>query len=122
MQVSGVRLDIIFKDLPVDWQDSLIAQIAQFMVELLHLNFLAIGSIALPQPCDSPSAPSPTPPSPALLPLGPLAHPCFYIKGRTALSIDCGLFPTARAYLRPRGRALRQRRCSAIVWSSKVFH
>src|SRR6266436_9358105 len=116
MQVSGVHLDIIFKDLPADSQDSLIAQIAQFMVKLSHFNFPAIGSIALPQPCNPPSAPSPAPPSPALLPLGPLTHPCFYIKGRTALSINCGLFPTARAYLRPRGRALGQRRCSAIVW------
>jgi hypothetical protein len=25
-------------------------------------------------------------------------HPCFYIEGRTALSIDRGPFPTARAY------------------------
>ncbi len=98
MQVSGVRLDTIFEDLPADSQDSLITQIAQFMVELSYLNFPAIGSIALPQPCDPPSAPSPASPSPALPPLGPLTHPCFYIEGRTALSIDRGPFPTARAY------------------------
>ena len=34
----------------------------------------------------------------ALPPLGPLTHPCFYVEGRTALSIDRGPFPTARAY------------------------
>ena len=69
----------------------MVTQLAQFMVELSHLSFPAIGSIALPpQPCD--------PPSSALPPLGPLTHPCFYVEGRTALSIDRGPFPTARAY------------------------
>lgn len=91
-------MDKIFEDLPAESQDSLVTQIAQFMVELSHLNFPAIGSIVLPQPCDSPSTPSPVPSSPALPPLGPLMHPCFYIEGRTALTIDRGPFATARAY------------------------
>ncbi|KAH9994889.1 hypothetical protein BJV77DRAFT_1066603 [Russula vinacea] len=60
-------------DLPAESQDSLVTQLAQFMVELSHLSFPAIGSIALPpQPCD--------PPSSALPPLGPLTHPCFYVE------------------------------------------
>ncbi|KAF8486142.1 hypothetical protein DFH94DRAFT_710901 [Russula ochroleuca] len=91
-KVHGVRLDTIFEDLPAESQDSLVTQLAQFMVELSHVSFPAIGSIALPpQPCDPPS-------SAALPPLGPLTHPCFYVEGRTALSIDRGPFPTARAY------------------------
>ena len=101
MKVSGVRLDAIFEDLPAESQDSLVTQIAQFMVELSHLNFPAIGSIVLPKLCDSPSTPTPvSSSSPALQvpPLGPLMHPCFYIEGRTALSIDRGPFATARAY------------------------
>ena len=98
MLVSGVHLDKIFEDLPAQSQDSLVTQNAQFMVELSHLNFPAIGSIVLPQPCDPPSTPSPVSPSQALPPLGLLMHPCFYIEGRTALSIDRGPFATARAY------------------------
>ena len=99
MQVSGVRLDAIFEDLPAESQDSLVAQIAQFMVELSHLNFPAIGSIVFPKACDSPSTPTTVSSSTtALPPLGPLMHPCFYIEGRTALSIDRGPFATARAY------------------------
>ncbi|KAN0107531.1 hypothetical protein V8E52_010049 [Russula decolorans] len=97
-KVPGVRLDKIFEDLPAESQDSLVTQIAQFMVELSHLNFPAIGSIVLPQPCDPPSTPSPVSSPQTLPPLGPLMHPCFYIEGRTALSIDRGPFATARAY------------------------
>ncbi|KAF8501689.1 hypothetical protein F5888DRAFT_1260890 [Russula emetica] len=97
-KVSGVRLDKIFEDLPAETQDSLVTQIAQFMVESSHLNFPAIGSIVLPQPCDPPPTPSPLSSSPALPPLGPLMHPSFYIEGRHALSIDRGPFATARAY------------------------
>ena len=76
----------------------MVKQLAQYMVELSHLTFPAIGSIVLPQPCDSPTTPTPAHPTSALPPLGPLTHPCFYIEGRTALSIDRGPFPTARAY------------------------
>jgi hypothetical protein len=68
------------------------------MLELSHLNFPAIGSIVLPQSCESPSTPTPVPSFQALPPLGPLMHPCFYIEGRAALSMDRGPFPTARAY------------------------
>ncbi|KAI9512064.1 hypothetical protein F5148DRAFT_1165954 [Russula earlei] len=96
-KVAGVRLDTIFEDLPAESQDSLVSQLARFMVDLSHVSFPAIGSIVLPQPHD-PSAPSQPPSSPDLPPLGPLTHPCFYIEGRTALSIDRGPFPTARAY------------------------
>ena len=73
-------------------------QIAQFMIELSHLSFPAIGSMVLPQPCDPTASPAPAPSSPALPPLGPLTHPCFYVEGRSALSIDRGPFPTAHAY------------------------
>jgi hypothetical protein len=101
IQVSGTRLDTIFDDLPAESQDALVTQLAQFMLELSHLSFPAIGSIVLPRSAD-PSIPSSSPPSPstplALPPLGPLTHPCFYIDGRTALSIDRGPFPTASAY------------------------
>jgi len=97
-KVSGVRLDSIFEDLPPESQDSVVTQLAQFMVEVSHLTFPAIGSISLPQSCDSSAPSSPVSASPALPPLGPLTHPCFYIEGRTALSIDRGPFPTARAY------------------------
>jgi hypothetical protein len=97
-QVSGVRLDTIFDDLPVETQDSLVTQLAQFMVELSHLPFPEIGSIVLPQPCDPTASSTPVSSSPALPPLGPLTHPCFYVEGRAALSIDRGPFPTARAY------------------------
>ena len=81
-------------------QDSLVKQLAQFMVELSHLTFPAIGSIVLPQPSGPFLSPMPasSPSPPALPSLGPLTHPCFYIEGRTALSIDRGPFPTARAY------------------------
>ena len=104
IQASGVRLDTIFEDLPAESQDALVTQLAHFLLELSHLSFSAIGSIALPRSADpslpSSPPPSPSPPSapPALPPLGPLTHPCFYIDGRTALSIDRGPFPTARAY------------------------
>src|SRR5712671_1185225 len=98
MQVPGVRLDTIFEDLPPESQDSLVTQLAQFMVEVSHLTFPAIGSIVLPQPGDSSAPPSPVSSSPAVPPLGPLTHPCFYVEGRTALLIDRGPFPTARAY------------------------
>ncbi|KAI0288020.1 hypothetical protein BC826DRAFT_916328, partial [Russula brevipes] len=101
VQVSGVRLDTIFEDLPAESQDALITQLAQYMLELSHLSFPAIGSIALSKLSCDPSTP-PTPvsvsASPALPLLGPLTHPCFYVEGRTALSIDRGPFPTARAY------------------------
>jgi hypothetical protein len=75
-----------------------VTQLAQFMIELSHLSFPAIGSIVRPQPCDPTASPSPVSSSPALPLVGPLAHPCFYVEGRAALSIDRGPFPTARAY------------------------
>lgn len=70
------------------------------MIELSRISFPEIGSIVLPKPCDPTPSPSPTTPttSPALPTLGPLTHPCFYIEGRAALSIDRGPFPTVRAY------------------------
>ena len=70
------------------------------MIELSRISFPEIGSIVLPKPCDPTPSPSPTTPttSPALPALGPLTHPCFYIEGRAALSIDRGPFPTVRAY------------------------
>ena len=81
---------MIFEDLPAESQDSLVTQLAQFVVELSHVSFPAIGSISLaPQPWDLPSS--------ALSPLGLLTHPCFYVEGRIALTIDRGPFPTARA-------------------------
>lgn len=97
LQVSGVRLDTIFDDLPAESQDSLVTQLAHFMLEASRHSFPAIGSIALPQ---SPApAPSPSPTDPATIPpLGPLTHPCFYVDGRNALALDRGPFPTARAY------------------------
>jgi len=99
VQVSGVRLDTIFEDLPAESQDALITQLAQYMLELSHLSFPAIGSIALSRSsCDPPTPPTPVSASPAVPLLGPLTHPCFYVEGRTALSIDRGPFPTARAY------------------------
>jgi hypothetical protein len=98
VQVSGVCLDTIFEDLPAESQDALITQLA---MHRSHLSFPAIGSIALSKSSCDPSTP-PTPvsvsASPALPLLGPLTHPCFYVEGRTALSIDRGPFPTARAY------------------------
>jgi len=75
----------------------LITQIAQFMIELSRISFPEIGSIVLPKPCDPTPSPSPSSP-PALPSLGPLTHPCFYVEGRAALSIDRGPFPTVRAY------------------------
>jgi len=98
MQVAGVRLDAIFEDLPAETQDSLVTQLAQFMIELSHHSFPAIGSIALPKPCDPTPVASPVTSPAATPPLGPLTHPCFYVEGRAALSIDRGPFPTARAY------------------------
>lgn len=96
-KVSGVRLDTIFDDLPAEAQDSLVTQLAHFMLEASRLSFPAIGSIALPQsPAPAPS-PSSTDPA-AVPPLGPLTHPCFYVDGRNALALDRGPFPTARAY------------------------
>ena len=68
------------------------------MVELSHLTFPTIGSIVLPQPCDSPCTPTPAHPYSVVPPLGPLTHPSFYIEGRAALSIDRGPYPTARSY------------------------
>jgi len=97
-KVAGVRLDAIFEDLPAETQDSLVTQLAQFMIELSHHSFPAIGSIALPKPCDPTLAASPVTSPAAVPPLGPLTHPCFYVEGRAALSIDRGPFPTARAY------------------------
>ena len=97
IQVSGIRLDTIFDELPAESQDALVTQLAQFMLELSHLSFPAIGSITLPRSADA-TVPSPPSTPPALPPLGPLTHPSFYIDGRTALSIDRGPFPTARAY------------------------
>jgi hypothetical protein len=96
-QVSGVRLDTIFDDLPAEAQDSLVTQLAHFMLEASRHSFPAIGSIVLPQ---SPTpAPSPLPTDTAAVPsLGPLTHPCFYVDGRNALTLDRGPFPTARAY------------------------
>lgn len=76
----------------------MITQIAQFMIELSRISFPEIGSIVLPKSCD-PTTPSLSPSSsPALPSLGPLTHPCFYVEGRAALSIDRGPFPTVRAY------------------------
>jgi hypothetical protein len=75
----------------------LVTQLAQIMIELSHLSFPEIGSIVLPQPCDPTASPSPVSSS-ALPRLGPLTHPCFFVEGRAALSIDRGPFPTARAY------------------------
>ena len=70
------------------------------MIELSRISFPEIGSIVLPKPCDPTPSPSPTTTtsSPALPALGPLTHPCFYVEGRAALSIDRGPFPTVRAY------------------------
>ena len=97
-QVSGVRLDTIFDDLPAETQDSLVTQLAHFMLEASRHSFPAIGSIALPQhAATDASSPSPTDPA-TVPPLGPLTHPCFYVDGRNSLSIDRGPFPTARAY------------------------
>ncbi|KAI9440028.1 hypothetical protein H4582DRAFT_1569176 [Lactarius indigo] len=87
---GGVRLDTIFDDLPAEAQNSLVTQLAHFMLEASRLSFPAIGSIILPQS----SAADPA----AVPPLGPLTHPCFYVDGRNALSLDRGPFPTARAY------------------------
>ncbi|KAH9002921.1 hypothetical protein EDB86DRAFT_3073417 [Lactarius hatsudake] len=87
---GGVRLDTVFDDLPADAQDSLVTQLAHFMLEASRLSFPAIGSILLP--------PSPATDPAAVPPLGPLTHPCFYVDGRNALSLDRGPFPTARAY------------------------
>jgi hypothetical protein len=96
-KVSGVRLDAIFDDLPAEAQDSLVTQLAHFMLEASRISFPAIGSIVLPQsPAPSPPPP-PTDPA-AVPPLGPLTHPCFYVDGRNALALDRGPFPTARAY------------------------
>ncbi|KAH9178246.1 hypothetical protein EDB89DRAFT_2064029 [Lactarius sanguifluus] len=64
--------------------------LAHFMLEASRLSFPAIGSIVLPQ--------SPAADPAAVPPLGPLTHPCFYVDGRNALSLDRGPFQTARAY------------------------
>ena len=96
-QVSGVRLDSIFEDLPAEAQDSLVTQLAHFMLEASRHSFPEIGSIVLPQ--NPAPAPSPLPTNAAAVPpLGPLTHPCFYVDGRNALTLDRGPFPTARAY------------------------
>ncbi|KAH9058391.1 hypothetical protein EDB87DRAFT_1685360 [Lactarius vividus] len=79
-----------FDDLPADAQDSLVTQLAHFMLEASRLSFPAIGSILLPK--------SPAADPAAVPPLGPLTHPCFYVDGRNALPLDRGPFPTARAY------------------------
>jgi hypothetical protein len=99
-QVPGVRLDTIFDDLPAETQDSLVAQLAHFMLEASRHSFPAIGSIALSQPAAAAAAaPSLAPTDPATVPpLGPLTHPCFYVDGRNSLALDRGPFPTARAY------------------------
>lgn len=95
-KVAGARLDTIFDDLPAEAQDSLVTQLAQFMLEASRHSFPAIGSIALPQPAAA-ASPSPTDPT-TVPPLGPLTHPCFYVDGRNSLTLDRGPFPTARAY------------------------
>ncbi|KAI0264478.1 hypothetical protein BC834DRAFT_956818 [Gloeopeniophorella convolvens] len=107
-KANGVRLDTIFDTLPPASQEALVTQLAHFMLELSHITFPAIGSIALAPATDSASVPlpststnstAPTTPAPTPTPaLGPLTHPCFYVDGRHALTLDRGPFPTARAY------------------------
>ncbi|THH12295.1 hypothetical protein EW146_g7751 [Bondarzewia mesenterica] len=103
-KVPGVKLESIFSDLPSSTQDTLVAQLAIYMLELSHHNFSSIGSLFFPHlpptlpasPCLSsdgvmfPSVPSTV--------LGPLTHSSFYIDGRASLPLDRGPFPTARAY------------------------
>ena len=97
-QVHGIRLDTIFDDLAAEMQDSLVMQLVHFMLKASHHSFPAIGFVAPPQHAATASS-SPLPTDPATVPpLGPLMHPCFYIDGHNSLSIDCGPFPTARAY------------------------
>ncbi|KAH8994892.1 hypothetical protein EDB92DRAFT_239679 [Lactarius akahatsu] len=109
---GGVRLDTIFDDLPAEVQDSLVTQLAHFMLEASHLSFPAIGSILLPQ------SPGPATDPAAVPPLGPLTHPCFYVDGRNALSLDRGPFPTARAYFL--ACAERERAATRALFASGV--
>lgn len=107
---GGVRLDTIYDDLPAEAQDSLVTQLAHFMLEASRLSFPAIGSILLPQ--------SPATDPAAVPPLGPLTHPCFYVDGRNALPLDRGPFPTARAYFL--ACAERERAATRALFTSGV--
>ncbi|KAI0038546.1 hypothetical protein FA95DRAFT_1206179 [Auriscalpium vulgare] len=100
-KVPGVRLEAIFDDLPPQSQDLLVAQIAKYVLEVSRFTFPAIGSLKLTSPnaLSSPPA-SPTTPmaSSSLPPIGPLAHPAFYIDGRASLPLARGPFDTVREY------------------------
>ncbi|KAI0322747.1 hypothetical protein OF83DRAFT_1048505 [Amylostereum chailletii] len=86
-KIPGVRLDTVFHTLPQETQDSLVSQLARYILELSNHTFPAIGT----KPPSSTNTPA--------YPLGPLAHPSSYTDGRAALPLSRGPFPSTHAYL-----------------------
>lgn len=83
-KVKGIRLDLVFEQLPPFEQELVAVQVARWMVELNALPFSGIGSLC---PSDA-GAPR----------LGPLLHAPFYASGRAALPLDRGPFASSREY------------------------
>ncbi|KZV88892.1 hypothetical protein EXIGLDRAFT_838888 [Exidia glandulosa HHB12029] len=83
-KVKGVRLDLVFEQLPPFEQELVVVQFARWMVELDNLPLSAIGSLF---PSDS-AAPK----------VGQLLHLPFYASGRATLPIDRGPFASSRDY------------------------
>ncbi|EJD49541.1 hypothetical protein AURDEDRAFT_161099 [Auricularia subglabra TFB-10046 SS5] len=86
LEKAGVRLDIVFDQLPPFEQELIVVQYARWVVELSKFHFPSIGSL---KPSESPYS------SPVI---GPLLHLPFFASGRAGVPLDRGPFPSTREY------------------------
>ena len=100
-QPTGLCLDSIFTTLSSFEQNAIVAQIAQYMLEVFrHHRFDKIGALKSSED--------------AAVEVGSVALPSFYIDGRSSLTLDRGPFDSARAYYL--ACAQRELDCSRVLF------
>ncbi|RDX57262.1 hypothetical protein OH76DRAFT_1395054 [Lentinus brumalis] len=83
---SGTCVESVFPSMTPFEQNSIVAALARWMVELSKLRFEAIGSLRTDGKND--------------FRIGPVVMKPFYVDGRSKLSLDRGPFASARGYYR----------------------
>lgn len=85
-QPSGICVESVFHSMTPFEQNSIVAALARWMVEIFKHRFEAIGSLRTEESNG--------------FRIGPVAMKPFYADGRSKLSLDRGPFTSARAYYR----------------------
>ncbi|KDQ57328.1 hypothetical protein JAAARDRAFT_35953 [Jaapia argillacea MUCL 33604] len=99
-KIIGVNLESMFSKLTPFQRHAVVAQIAEWMIELSHHRFEAIGGLV----CQD-----------STYYVGPATGAAFFVDGRANLPLDRGPFTTARAYYQ--ACAQRELDCSRVFLS-----